>query len=243
MITKKQRKEVEFKIYKTLDIIDPTEANSNWFKEKFSRMSDKEFEEYFTQEWPIKFQMKLFEIEPKMNQIQKALKSIGVPLFEHLYQPYLYTDKNGKPVRTNYEAIIVYIPIKKMKQFISKKNSMSINIDERNLKTGRLINKDKNANTSDREMECLAVMSLPNTMREVATYRADAVQAKEEFYNTINAKNMVSLKDVEVGRTDSISRNTFNTYLLGAGMMSNLITDTYYLPITLNKKDRVKREY
>ena len=37
----KARREVETLIYKTMDILDPTELNSAWYKEKFSKMSDK----------------------------------------------------------------------------------------------------------------------------------------------------------------------------------------------------------
>ena len=133
-----------------------------------------------------------------------------------------------------------------MKQLLAKKNSMSINTDDRNMKSGRLINKDKNGNTSDREMECLAVMSLPYTMREMSTYRADTVKAKDEFYSTIAEKHMVSLNDVEVAKTDSMARNTLNVYLIGAGVMSNLITvkDSYMLPYTADVKNsnKVRRE-
>lgn len=240
-ITPKQRKEVEMLIYKIMDTVDPTEQNSAWYKNKFRKMSNDQFYEYFKQEWPIKFQMKIFEIEPKIDQIAKALKAINVPLMEDVYLPFLYKDKDGNPVRTNYPALVVYVPIKKMKQFLSKKNSMSIKITERNMKTGRLIFKDKNGNTSDREMECLAVMGLPNTIREFSTYRADSVKAKNEFYATINAKNMVSLKDVKVDLDDSISRNTLNAYLLGAHINTNLLNVGDYLPITLKNKTHIKR--
>lgn len=239
----KARKQVEELVYKTMDILDPTELNSGWYKEKFSKMSDKEFIEFFKQEFSLKFQMKLFEIEPKMEQIEKAAKFLKVPLMEYLYMPYLYRNNKGQPIRTVYKTLVVYVPIKKMKQFISKKNNMSLSIDDRNMKTGRLMNHDKSGQTSDREFECLVVMDCPNTLRELATYRADAVRAKEEFYNEIATKGNVSLNDVSVERDDSIGRKTLAVYFLSAGIYTNLLGDTYYLPYTLRKKDnKVKRE-
>ena len=241
----KARKEVELLIYRTMDILDPTESNSGFWKEKFSKMNDKEFYKFFEQEWPLKFQMKAFDIEPKMDIINKALKFLKVPLMEYVYMPFAYEDEKGNAVRTNYKAVVVYVPIKKMKQFISKKNNMSLNIDDRNLKTGRLIGSDKSGQTSDREFEALVVMSCPNTLRELATYRADTTKAKDEFYNEINTKGVVSLNDVDIERDDSIARNTLAVYFWGAGLHTNLVGDTYYTPYTLKKKDenkRVKRE-
>ena len=161
----KARKEVELLIYKTMDILDPSESNSGFWKEKFSKMNDKEFYKFFEQEFPLKFQMKAFDIEPKMNVINKALKFLNVPLTENLYMPYIYEDEKGNAVRTNYKAVVVYVPIKKMKQFISKKNNMSLNINDRNLKNGRLINTDKSGQTSDREFESLVVMSCKYKLR------------------------------------------------------------------------------
>ena len=237
----KARKEVELLIYKTMDILDPTESNSGFLKNLFAGMNDKQFYEFFQQEFPLKFQMKLFDIEPNLDKITRAAKFLNVPIMEYLYMPYLYKDTNGKPVRTNYKSMVVYIPIKKMKQFISKKNNMSLTIDDRNMKSGRLIGHDKSGQTSDREFESLAVMSCPYTMRELSTYRADTTKAKDEYYNEIATKGMVSLNDVDIDRDDSIARNTLNVYFLGAGLFTNLVGDTYYTPHTLKRKDENKR--
>ena len=48
---KKARKEVENLIYKIMDILDPTNANSSWYKKKFASMSDNQFYEYFKQDF------------------------------------------------------------------------------------------------------------------------------------------------------------------------------------------------
>ena len=64
----KARKEVELLIYKTMDILDPTESNSGFYKEKFAKMSDKEFYKFFEQEFSLKFQMKLFDIDLRWNR-------------------------------------------------------------------------------------------------------------------------------------------------------------------------------
>ena len=233
----KARQDCEKMIYKIMDTLDPTQQNSSWYKKKFAKMSDKEFQEFFKQDFSIKFQTKVFEIEPSMKQITDALDILGVPLMEKINMPFEYRNKEGVPVKSD-EALVLYNSIKKMKQFLSKKNTMSTNITSRDMKTGLLLSVDKNGNTSDREMESLAVMNLDHTMRELATYRADSMNAKNEFYNMINTTGMVKQSDVKVDVEDSLARNNLNVYLLGAGLNSNLINEGEYLLKTIKDKER-----
>ena len=233
----KKRKEVEELVYKVMDILDPTQQNSQFYKAKFAKMNDKQFMNFFSQDFPLKFQTRLFEIEPNMKQISDALDYIHVPMIEQMNLPFEYRSKDGTPVKSD-DALILYVPIRKVKQFLSKKNSMSTNISNRDMKSGLLQTVDKNGNTSDREMESLAVMGLDASMKELATYRADSMNAKDEFYSMINTTGMVRQSDVDVETSDSLARNELNVYLLGAALNSNLINEGNYLRHTLTSRGR-----
>ena len=233
---KKSRLKVEEKIYKVMDILDTTGKNTEYQKTKFARRSDKEFYEFFDQDFPLKFQTKVFEIDPKITQITKALDTIGVPVEEKVTMPFLYKNKDGVPVKTQ-PVLVVYLPLKRLKQMVIKKTGFSVDISKRDYRTGLLIDTDKNGNSTDREFESLAVLGLDNTMKELATVRADAMSAKSEFYNQINTTGMVSLKDVDVKNSDSIARNLISAYLLGAHIQSNLINTDYLLPRTIQKNN------
>ena len=233
----KKRKEVEEMVYKVMDILDPTQQNSQFYKAKFAKMNDKQFMNFFSQDFPLKFQTRLFEIEPSMKQISDTLDYIHVPMIEQMNLPFEYRAKDGTPVKSD-DALILYVPIRKVKQFLSKKNSMSTNISNRDMKSGLLQTVDKNGNTSDREMESLAVMGLDASMKELATYRADSMNAKDEFYSMINTTGMVRQSDVDVETSDSLARNELNVYLLGAGLNSNLINEGNYLRHTLTSRGR-----
>jgi len=124
-----------------------------------------------------------------------------------------------------------------MKQMVVKKSAFSTDISKRDYKTGNLIDTDKNSQLSDREVESLAVMNLENTMDELITVRGDAMNAKNEFYNEINAKGQVSMSEVEVTNSDSIARNLISAYLLSAHIQSNLVNTDYFLPRTLKKQN------
>ena len=233
----KKRKEVEEMVYKVMDLLDPTKQNSQFYKAKFAKMNDKQFMNFFSQDFPLKFQTRLFEIEPSMKQISDTLDYIHVPMIEQMNLPFEYRAKDGTPVKSD-DALILYVPIRKVKQFLSKKNSMSTNISNRDMKSGLLQTVDKNGNTSDREMESLAVMGLDASMKELATYRADSMNAKDEFYSMINTTGMVRQSDVDVETSDSLARNELNVYLLGAGLNSNLINEGNYLRHPLTSRGR-----
>lgn len=237
-----KRKKAEELIYKIMDILDKTGANTNYYKELFGPMSDKQFTEYMKKDFPFRFHTRPFEIEPSMIDINEACKELGVPLLEKVYMPFLYTNEDDKAVNSK-ECLVGYVPLKKMKQFITKKNAMSTDITERDMKSGLLVSFDKNGKTSDREMEALAVMSLDNTMLELSRPRADSMDAKSRMYSTINTLGMVSMKDIPIDIDDSLSKNLMNTYLIGSLLNSNLVNQDYYLPYTLKQRQKkVERE-
>lgn len=236
MNLKAARKKCEERIYKYMKIVDKTGQNTEFYKKKFAAMNDKEFYEFFQQDFPLKFQTKVFEIEPSMTDILNGLKFLGVPALERISMPFLYENKDGVPVST-LPVIVVYLPIRRMKQMVQKKTGYSVNISKRDYRTGLLIDTDKNGNSTDREFESLVVMGLDKTTRELATYRADSMQAKSAFYAEINALGQVSQQDVPVENEDSIARNLISAYLIGSHLNTNLVNEGSYLPRTLKKKN------
>ena len=239
-ISPKLRKEVEAIIYQFFDILDKTKTNSEHYKKKFAKMDNKQFMKFISLKFPYRFHQKPFVIEPTMTDIREACDFIGVPLMETVYFPYLYKNADGLPVESEREQYVVYLPLKKMQQFLTHKNSMSTEIDLRDMKTGLLTSSDKNGKTSDRELESLIVLGLDNCTEEFSKFKADAMQAKNKAYNTINTIGKVSLQDVRTDEDDSLSRNLLNTYLLGAHIKSNIISNDYLLPYTL-KTDGERR--
>ena len=237
-----QRKKAEALIYEVMDKLDKEEYNSAYYKSLFAKMSDSQFMNFCKRDLPFRFHTKPFIVEPKMYDIEEALKVLGTPLLEKVALPYLYIDKNGNPVWSK-EAMVLYIHIKKMKQFITKKNSTPSGIDTRDMKSGLLVSFDKGGKTSDREMEALAVMGLDKTMDEMSTWRADYMDAKATAYQTINTLGRISQSEVPIDETDSISKNTLNAYMVSSLINTNILNTDYLLPKTLaNRKAKVVRE-
>lgn len=235
-ISKKVREDIEVYICQVLDLIDKSKQNSDYYKELFAKMSDKEFEDFVKKPYSVVFQIKLFEIEPVMEDVNKAANFMKVPLIERVALPYLYRNKDGNPVWSK-PCLVVYLHHKRVQQMISKKNKYSIEVGTRDM-SGRLISDNKGAAMSDREFECLAVMGLDYTMREFSKPKADGLESKSYMYNTINTLGDVSESDIEYKKTDSIAKNLMSVYLLGCHINSNLVNEGNYTPYTLSQKNR-----
>lgn len=241
-LTAKLRKDVEATIYQYFDLLDKTKTNSEHYKKKFAKMSNAQFLKFISLDFPYRFHQRQFEIEPSMTDIRESCDFIGAPLMENIKLPYLYKNKNGEAVEGEREHYVVYLPLKKMQQFLTHKNSMSTEIDMRDMKTGLLLSKDKNGKTSDKELESLIVLGLDQSVEEFSKFKADAMNAKNKGYNTINMTGKVTLQDVRSDDDDSLSRNLLNTYLIGAHIKSNIISADYTLPYTLKHDERVVRK-
>ena len=231
----KKRKEAEDLIYKVMDTADKSHTNSDYYRNLFSKMSDDEFLEFCKRRLPFRFHFETFHNEPKMHEIIDAFKVLNKPLLERVKLPYVYVNSKGEPVETQ-ECIVIYIHLKRMKQMLTKKNHTSIHIDKRDMKTGLLISDDKGGKETDREFESLATMGLDYTIEEFARSRADAMEAKAQMQNAVLTKGFVSDEDISLGKTDSIAKNLFNAYLIGAHIHSNLVDFGYLTPLTVEKK-------
>lgn len=238
----KQRKQVEELACHVFDILDPTGANTEYWKKVFAEMSDTQFEKWLKNKFPYKFQVRPFEIEPDMNTIKKALDFMGVPLSERVAEPFLYTNDKGQPIWT-LPSFVGYIHLKKLKQFITKKNHMSLSIDQRDMKSGQLVADDKGARQSDREFEALQVMGLDYTTMEFSKIKADAMDLKNQTYNQINLTGDVKYSDLSIDPRDSLSKNMTSAYMLASHLQTNIVNSEYMLPSTLErKKTRLERK-
>ena len=232
----KERQQAEELIYKVLDAADTTKTNSDYYKKLFATMSDEDFVKFFKRRLPIRFHIQAFNVEPKMYDIVNAFKVLGKPLLEKVKLPYVYTNKDGEPIESE-ECLVVYIHLKRMKQMLTKKNHNSINTENRDMKTGLLVSDDKGGKETDREFESLATMGLQYTMDEFARPKADSLEAMTQMSNEILNKGYVSINDIDIDKTDSLGKNLFNTYLIGAHIHSNLIDTDYFTPLTLANKN------
>ena len=236
-ITKKQRADIEKTVIEFFDILDKSGVNSSYYKELFSDMSDAQFVKFLSGKYPFKFQMRQSVTEPSMTDIIKACDYTGVPLLEEIYLPYLYTNKDGKAVKTA-KCMVGYNHQKKVQQIVTKKSKWSVEVENRDMRSGRLIGADKGAATSDREFESMVTLGLDNTMYEFAKPKADNIKAKTAMNAAISTKGYVTQDDIPNDPSDSLSRNMVDVYMMSALLETNLTNADGYTQYTLKNRHR-----
>lgn len=230
------RQYIEKLIYDTFDALDPSGTNTNKFKLAFSQMNDAQFEKYmkdFLKNDQENFMLDIVEFDHdlKMENCEKAAKVLGIPLMEYVYMPHLTMDRN-RVVVSKQKCLVGYINIKRTQQMVQKKNGLSISNERRSAMTGQAVDKDKNARDSDIEASMLVALGADKILQELHGPRSDDPVMKRQMNQSIATKGYVMLEELDNLPTNKVTLNTVNTYLLGMGLKSDLISDTYILPKT-----------
>lgn len=236
-----KRKQAEAKVYSIMDALDPSGTNTKRYKRLFSTMSDSKFENFMRcmfddDNMNFTLEIKEFEREVTIEQIEKAAKLLSVPLEEYIVLPHI-TMSQDAPIVTKEKCITGYHIEKRMEQTNTKKNSTSIHIDERSATTHQVVGHDKNGRSSDQENIALTVIGATNILKEINGFRADGMQRKNYAYSQIAKTGSCSLADIEeqAGIEDRLALETVDVYYKTMGIQTDLVTPDYLLISSVKK--------
>ena len=241
-MTPEKRKKMEDTIYGFFRTIDPSGLNEKHYREKFSGMSDSQFDSFFKGFFQdpkayLVLHTVDYEAPISMEGIEATSKKYNIPLFEYVYLPHVTMDLENV-VRTPLPVPVIYLNIKRTQQTVAHKNGLSIHTDQRSPLTNQLVGKDKNGRSSDLENTMLVSMGLTNCLAELNGPRADDSVMKMNMQLQIAQNGMYSLSESESNVENKATLNTVNTYLLGMGIRSDLIDDS----LLLRGMQKLKRE-
>lgn len=236
-----KRKKIMTMICKTMDILDPSGANSERVKKQYAHLSDKEFDKVirkFFNDPKKNFYLEFidFSREISMDNIEKAAEYLKVPLMEHVAIPYLNNGDEDNIVVTPEPVPVGWIHEKRMQQTLLKKNSGSTSIKKRNPSTGQVINEDKNARNSDVETYSMIAIGAINGLKEMQGPRADDTLMKDQMYSAINRNGYVKLEDLDSLPENKVALNTLDAYFMMMGFTTNLVT-----PLDMISVEQLKR--
>ena len=239
MMNRAKRKEMEDLIYGFFDLFDPSGRNTEYYRNKFKSMSDAEFDQYFKllfeQDDPyLTATMVDYENPLKIENIEKAAKFLGVPLFEKVVLPYASQDPNN-PIITKHECLVGYLNIKRLQQLNFKKIGISTDISERNMITGQVAGHDKNSRNSDQETIALLTVGANVSLKELMSMRADDMVMKAEMNKKISRDGYVAMNELTDKLSNKTTLNSAAVFFIGAGLMTDLVMNDYFLPKTLDE--------
>ena len=232
-----RRSEMETLIYKFFSAFDKTNTNTAHYKSLFGSMTDTQFNNYFKQLFAdekayLILNITDFENTIVMADVERAAKVLHIPLFENVYMPHITMDKKNI-VRTQIPVPVGYVHVKRTQQTVAKKNGISTSIDARSALTGQVTGGDKNGRESDIENIMLVQLGMKAVLKELNGPRSDDLVMKREMLSEIAEKGYVTLDELTDDVSNKTALNTVNTYLLGMGINSDLVTKGLMLKNTL----------
>lgn len=234
----KKRKAVEEMILSTVKKLDKTNTIYNYYNEFFNSMDDKQFNSFML-DLKNKKSALLFETDQDRNpfnlkDVESALNNINESLEEYVY--FKHMNPGGEPTRTPTKCIVINICEKRMQQHVSKKNGISTSNTERNPISGTVTGSDKNGILSDVEVTGLTVHGSKYIAKELLGVRADHMRDKEVAMQNISRNGYFSLSDLPDKLEDKTALHVLMVYFLGAGINTDLVSNSLVLPYTVDKK-------
>jgi len=115
-----RRQKMETLITRFFNAMDESGKNTKYYKDIFESMSDNEFKKYFDgffKEETAYLVLTIvdYEADLTLDEIERAAKVLGIPLFEYVYTPHLTMDKD-KVVMTQSPVPVGYLVIKREQQ-------------------------------------------------------------------------------------------------------------------------------
>lgn len=230
-------------VYDTFNALDPTKTNTKKYKEMFESMSESQWKKFFKEFFEnddhyLILEMVDYERDLTMEQIEAAAKVLDVPLYEYVTFPHLTMNSDNKndAVVTPHPVLVGYIHIKRPQQTVMKKNGMSTGITRRAGITNQVTGKDKNGRESDLENCMLTSMGLTKTLKELNGARADDSVAEKEMLQAIAEKGYFNIEDLTDDVANKATLNTVNTYFLGMGLKTDLVSKGLKLASEVNNE-------
>ncbi len=226
-----KREKAEKAFLQLINDIDETGENAKVWIDRFSTMTDKEFDNWMKEmkkdilhtHIDIQYNQsdKRFDKMTDINHIEKVAKKYNVALREHIAFPHLNKDDPDHPYVTATPVPIIYIPIRKMQQMLQKKNFSAGTVDQANPITGQVTGDSKAAALGDSQTFSLATTNQKDAIRELLTIRADNEEGKMRMLSEIDKNGKVYYSECKVSLDQCQSIQAMKVFITGACLRTN----------------------
>ncbi len=218
-----KRIKAENRIIEAMNAFDPSGHNSRMYKTAFKDMSNAEFGKFmrrlYNEEEYLVFEIDTLgeDVDLNLEKIFKICRKLNFKT----HQSIIYRENaasNGAMSVSPDDALVVYVPVKRLQQMLSKKNNSSSNTDKINPITGTVTSDSKSASLNDTQLLGLMTVGAKNVIKELMGPRADDSKSKMQMIQAIEDTGSVSLNDLHIKPENKQSLETARTLLKAVGV-------------------------
>ena len=207
-----------------IDKLMPGSPNAEIYRQRFSEMSDKEFDEFMGQ---LEREEIFLTIQaPNLNKNKLSIernfeiaKELGHEFFERIWMD---EGNDIPPYLTNHKYLIVDLPLRRQAQLLTKKISIPKNNNTVDNLTGQPTGPSKGSKISYPELQILAALGLDNCSIELMKYRGGDLKGFNVMNNSISKTGGVELSTLDKLGTKVKSTTTLHTYLTSMHLQNTL---------------------
>lgn len=226
MANKTNRKAAEATLYRLLEEYCPGNPNVGIYKDLFSKMSDKQFDDFVVKIEEGKSIIAYIEANltkgPRLSVKSnlKFIRKLGGEPFQKIWMK----NSDGSRTLSNFAYLVIPLPVRRQAQHLVKKVSIpqhNRTIDEF---TGQPTGDSKGSKISYPEIGVLQSLGLTETLDEFLVYRGGDIKGFSAMNSTIIDTGSVNTDEIDARRSGVESVKTFSVLLKGAHIGNNLKT-------------------
>lgn len=220
-----KRKLVEKEILYFIDKFRPGSKNKEVYEEMFSRMNDKQFEEYINDlengETLVLYAPNLEKPALSVETNLKIAKELGIELFQHLY---LTDPHTGQLKKTPNKYLVGECITRRQAQTLDDKSSIPTGRGSTDQRTGQYVGEVKGARFSGPELQVNASKGLNKMLLETIKYKGGDERGYNLFKQSIYQTGEVSIDYLMDNFNTTVKSNkTMSVYLKGMHLQNNLV--------------------
>jgi len=218
------RKKAEDIIIKYINKIYPNGKAVEAYKEKFKKMSDKEFKKFMEELRDGK--RELVVIAPPYGKSKLSTeknisiaKELGYTFHQHLW---IGPTKTLPKYKTPVKYLVLELPYKRAAQTLTKKISVPSTSRIVDTLTGQPAGSSKGAAVTYPELMVLSGMGLDKSIEELIKYRGGDKGGYQAFLGMADANGIIRQESIKLFATDVSSKTSLKHYLQAALLRNNL---------------------
>ena len=194
-----KRKKVQDYVLKAMKLLDPhTSVNTEYWKNKFDSMSDKDFDNFMHNlregKENIHMYVPPFKVKLQNKELINAAHALGVKLMHRLWMRDAHT---GIKYLTPEEYMVLQLPVRRQQQFLDEKLSVPDNDKTIDGLTGQVAGDSKSCSFTTPEIQIFHARNLDTTIFEMANVRGGNINNYAEFKRSLEETGEVSLNQLD----------------------------------------------